>query len=119
MARRSSTAGWYGRGAAVSKSDIATYAFAMLALEKSGAALNGTVELHVTYDEEAGRRDRAALDTREGLSKPDLAIGAGFSYAVVTAHNGCLHLEVEVSAAPPTPHGRLPASMRWRRRTGS
>ena len=47
--------GWMvGRGAAVSKSDIATYAFAMLALEKSGAALNGTVELHVTYDEEAG-----------------------------------------------------------------
>jgi succinyl-diaminopimelate desuccinylase len=47
--------GWMiGRGAAVSKSDIATYAFAMLALEKSGAALNGAVELHVTYDEEAG-----------------------------------------------------------------
>ncbi len=32
----------------------------------------------------------------QGLTKPDLAIGAGFSYAVVTAHNGCLHLEVEV-----------------------
>ena len=47
--------GWMiGRGAAVSKSDIATYAFAMLALEKCGAALNGAVELHVTYDEEAG-----------------------------------------------------------------
>ena len=47
--------GWMiGRGAAVSKSDIATYAFAMLALDKSGAALNGAVELHITYDEEAG-----------------------------------------------------------------
>ena len=47
--------GWMvGRGAAVSKSDIAAYAFAMLALEQSGATLNGTVELHVTYDEEAG-----------------------------------------------------------------
>ena len=34
--------GWMvGRGVAVSKSDIATYAFAMLALEKCGAALNG------------------------------------------------------------------------------
>jgi acetylornithine deacetylase/succinyl-diaminopimelate desuccinylase-like protein len=30
------------------------------------------------------------------LSKPDLVISAGFSYSVVTAHNGCLHLEVEV-----------------------
>ena len=47
--------GWmYGRGVAVSKSDIATYAFALLALERSGASLRGTVELHVTYDEELG-----------------------------------------------------------------
>jgi acetylornithine deacetylase/succinyl-diaminopimelate desuccinylase-like protein len=28
------------------------------------------------------------------LTKPDLVICAGFSYSVVTAHNGCLHLEV-------------------------
>ncbi len=89
--------GWmYGRGVAVSKSDIATYAFAMLALERSGAALNGTVELHVTYDEEAGGEIGPRYILERGLSKPDLAIGAGFSYAVVSAHNGCLHLEVEV-----------------------
>ena len=30
------------------------------------------------------------------MSKPDAVIAAGFCYAVVTAHNGCLHLEVEV-----------------------
>jgi succinyl-diaminopimelate desuccinylase len=89
--------GWLvGRGAAVSKSDIATYAFAILALEKSGAPLNGTVELHVTYDEEAGGEIGPRYILEQGLSKPDLAIGAGFSYAVVNAHNGCLHLEVEV-----------------------
>ena len=89
--------GWMvGRGAAVSKSDIATYAFAMLALEKSGAALNGTVELHVTYDEEGGGDIGPRWILEQGLTRPDLAIGAGFSYAVVTAHNGCLHLEVEV-----------------------
>jgi succinyl-diaminopimelate desuccinylase len=89
--------GWmYGRGAAVSKSDIATYAFAMLALDKSGAKLNGSVELHVTYDEEAGGEIGPRWILEQGLSKPDLAIGAGFSYAVVTAHNGCLHLEVDV-----------------------
>ena len=89
--------GWMvGRGAAVSKSDIATYAFAILALEKSGAQLNGTVELHVTYDEEAGGEIGPRYILEQGLSKPDLAIGAGFSYAVVNAHNGCLHLEVEV-----------------------
>ena len=89
--------GWlYGRGAAVSKSDIATYAFAMLALEKCGAALNGAVELHVTYDEEAGGEIGPRYLLENGLSRPDLAIGAGFSYAVVNAHNGALHLEVEV-----------------------
>ena len=85
-----------GRGVAVSKSDIATYAFAMLALEESGAALNGTVELHVTYDEEAGGEIGPRWILEQGLSKPDLAIGAGFSYAVVIAHNGCLHLEFDV-----------------------
>ena len=89
--------GWMvGRGAAVSKSDIATYAFALLALEKCGAALKGAVELHVTYDEEAGGEIGPRYLIENGLSRPDLAIGAGFSYAVVNAHNGCLHLEVEV-----------------------
>ena len=88
--------GWmYGRGVAVSKSDIATYAYALLALESSGAKLGGTIELHITYDEEAGGEIGPLWLLDEGLSKPDLAIGAGFSYAVVDAHNGCLHLEVE------------------------
>src|SRR5688572_11796527 len=37
--------GWmYGRGVAVSKSDFATYSFALLALQAAGAELGGTVE---------------------------------------------------------------------------
>ncbi len=89
--------GWmYGRGAAVSKSDIATYAYAMLALEKSGLK-HGTIELHVTYDEETGGEIGPQYLLEQGISKPDLALGAGFSYQVVEAHNGCLHLEVEVT----------------------
>ena len=92
--------GWmYGRGAAVSKSDIATYAFALRAIEVSGVPLAGTVELHFTYDEEAGGEIGPKWLLDQGLTKPDYAIAAGFSYAVVTAHNGCLHLEVTV-------HGR-------------
>ena len=87
----------YGRGVAVSKSDIATYAFALLALEASGAGLEGAVELHITYDEETGGEIGPAYLLRQGISHPDLAIGAGFSYAVVTAHNGCLHLQVDVA----------------------
>lgn len=86
----------YGRGVAVSKSDFATYAFALRALEADPAALNGTVELHLTYDEEAGGFLGPKWLLDEGLTRPDMAISAGFSYAIVTAHNGCLHLEATV-----------------------
>ena len=90
--------GWmYGRGVAVSKSDIATYAFALLALDHAAAPLRGAVELHVTYDEETGGEIGPRWLLEQGISRPTLAIGAGFSYAVVEAHNGCLHLEVEVT----------------------
>ena len=84
----------YGRGAAVSKSDFATYSYALLALEAAGAPLAGAVELHFTYDEEAGGVIGPKWLLDEGISKPDYVICAGFSYGVVTAHNGCLHLEV-------------------------
>jgi acetylornithine deacetylase/succinyl-diaminopimelate desuccinylase-like protein len=85
-----------GRGVAVSKSDFATYAYALAALRESGLPLAGTVELHLTYDEETGGNVGPRWLLAEGISKPDYAISAGFSYGVTTAHNGCLHLEVEV-----------------------
>ncbi len=93
----------YGRGVAVSKSDFATYAFALLALREYAAkhgGLNGTLELQLTYDEETGGDIGPRWLLEQGISKPDLAISAGFSYAVTTAHNGCLHLEVIVHGRP-------------------
>ena len=86
----------YGRGVAVSKSDIATYSYAVLALKASGGQLAGTVELHFTYDEEVGGSVGPAWILAQGLSRPDFAFSAGFAYGITTAHNGCLHLEVEV-----------------------
>ena len=89
----------YGRGVAVSKSDFATYTYALRALQEladNGPALNGSVELHFTYDEEVGGEIGPRWLLAEGLTRPDYAICAGFSYAVTTAHNGCLHLEVTV-----------------------
>ncbi len=86
----------YGRGVAVSKSDFATYAFALLSLKKFSSGLRGAVELHFTYDEEAGGAIGPKWLLEQGISKPDYAISAGFAYAVTTAHNGCLHLEVEI-----------------------
>ncbi|CAO3428677.1 M20/M25/M40 family metallo-hydrolase [Azospirillum doebereinerae] len=87
----------YGRGVAVSKSDFATYAFALKALMAAGGDLKGAVELHLTYDEEAGGEIGPKWLLDQGLSKPDYAVSASFAYSVVTAHNGCLHLEVQVN----------------------
>lgn len=90
----------YGRGAAVSKSDFASYTWALLALRKAaeaGVSLAGTVELHFTYDEEIGGTVGPQWILEQGLSAPDYVICAGFSHAVITAHNGCLHLEAMVT----------------------
>jgi succinyl-diaminopimelate desuccinylase len=90
----------YGRASAVSKCDFATFTFAVRALEALKAKLHGTVELHFTYDEEFGGEMGPGWLLRHKLTKPDLMIAAGFSYEVVTAHNGCLQLEVTV-------HGKM------------
>jgi acetylornithine deacetylase/succinyl-diaminopimelate desuccinylase-like protein len=84
----------YGRASAVSKSDFASYTFALRALESLGVPLRGAVELHFTYDEEFGGELGPGWLLARGLTRPDLLIAAGFSYQVVTAHNGCLQMEV-------------------------
>jgi acetylornithine deacetylase/succinyl-diaminopimelate desuccinylase-like protein len=84
----------YGRAAAVSKSDFATYTFALRALEAVARPARGAVELHFTYDEEFGGELGPGWLLAHGLTQPDLLIAAGFSYQIVTAHNGCLQLEV-------------------------
>ncbi len=90
----------YGRAAAVSKSDFASYTFALRALESLNAPLKGGVELHFTYDEEFGGELGPGWLLKQGLTKPDLLLAAGFSYQVVTAHNGCLQMEITV-------HGKM------------
>ena len=90
----------YGRAAAVSKSDFATYTFALRALESLQQPLRGGVELHFTYDEEFGGELGPGWLLKHGLTRPDLLLAAGFSYQVVTAHNGCLQMELTV-------HGRM------------
>jgi len=90
----------YGRAAAVSKCDFATFTFATRAIEALKRPLKGSVELHFTYDEEFGGELGPGRLLQLGLTKPDLLIAAGFSYQVVTGHNGCLQLEVTV-------HGKM------------
>jgi succinyl-diaminopimelate desuccinylase len=89
----------YGRAAAVSKCDFSTYTFAVRALEAVAKPTQGSVELLFTYDEEFGGEVGPAWLLKHNIIKPDLMVAAGFSYQVVTAHNGCLQMEVTV-------HGR-------------
>ncbi len=96
----------YGRASAVSKSDFATYTFAVRALETLRAQLQGAVELHFTYDEEFGGELGPGWLLRNKLTRPDLLLAAGFSYQVVTAHNGCLQMEVTVRGRPA--HAAIP-----------
>jgi succinyl-diaminopimelate desuccinylase len=90
----------YGRATAVSKSDFSSYTFAVRALESLGLPLKGGVELLFTYDEEFGGELGPGWLLEKGLTKPDLLLAAGFSYQVITAHNGCLQMEVTV-------HGKM------------
>lgn len=90
----------YGRATAVSKSDFASFTFAVRALEAVARPTQGAVELHFTYDEEFGGELGPGWLLKNGLTKPDLLIAAGFSHEVVTAHNGCLQMEVTV-------HGKM------------
>ena len=94
----------FGRATAVSKCDFSTFTYALLAVEalrdQQHLPLKGNVELHFTYDEEFGGEKGPGWLLDKGLTKPDLMIAAGFSYQVVTAHNGCLQMEVTV-------HGKM------------
>ena len=90
----------YGRAAAVSKCDFSTYTFATRALEAVAKPAKGSVELLFTYDEEFGGEVGPAWLLKHKIIHPDLMIAAGFSYQVITAHNGCLQLEVTV-------HGKM------------
>ena len=90
----------YGRASAVSKSDFASYTFAVRALESLGLPLKGSIELLFTYDEEFGGELGPGWLLRHKLIQPDFLIAAGFSYQVITAHNGCLQMEVTV-------HGKM------------
>ena len=90
----------YGRASAVSKCDFSTFTFATRALEAVAKPGKGGVELIFTYDEEFGGEVGPGWLLKHHIIKPNLLIAAGFSYQVITAHNGCLQLEV-------TAHGKM------------
>lgn len=98
----------FGRATAVSKSDFASYTFALRALQSLQVPLKGAVELHFTYDEEFGGELGPGWLLNKGIVKPDFLVAAGFSHQVVVAHNGCLQLEVTVQGE--MAHAAIPDS---------
>ena len=98
----------YGRASAVSKCDFSTFTFAMRALEAVCKPTHGQLELLFTYDEEFGGEVGPGWLLKHQLTRPDLMIAAGFSYQVITAHNGCLQLEVTVHGQ--MAHAAIPES---------
>lgn len=86
----------YGRGAIASKGNIAAFAFALEALIEAGIDLAGALELHVTFDGEAGGALGPKWLLENDVVAPDFAIGGGLANAVVTHVNGVMRLEVEL-----------------------
>ena len=92
----------YGRGVAVSKSDFATYTWTLLALKAAGRAAATSSAERSSCTSPTTRRSAAIVGPKWLLDeKLDQArcrrSPPGFSYAIVTAHDGCLHLEVTVT----------------------
>ncbi|MEY3486525.1 MAG: hypothetical protein RL075_530, partial [Pseudomonadota bacterium] len=74
--------------------------FAVRALEAVAKPKQGGIELVFTYDEEFGGEVGPAWLLENKIIHPNLVIAAGFSYQVITAHNGCLQMELTV-------HGKM------------
>ena len=110
----------YGRAAAVSKSDFATYTFAVRALEALGAALAGSVELHFTYDEEFGGELGPGwlLAHGPGQARPAASPPASATRSSPRTTAACSSRS-RCTAGWRTPRSRRPASTRCRARSRS
>lgn len=84
----------YGRGAVVSKSDVASFIYAAHAAY--GAANAGTIAVAITSDEGNGGEDGAAYLLNTLAIRPRVAVFPGFTDVVTTAHSGCVQIKVRI-----------------------
>ncbi|MBM3566876.1 MAG: M20/M25/M40 family metallo-hydrolase, partial [Alphaproteobacteria bacterium] len=89
----------YGRGVVEAKGSLAAYVYALTALRDAHVPIGGTVELHITYDRQAGGKLGVPWLLDCGVINPDYAVCPGNAWSVVTRHHGALKLAVEVRAA--------------------
>jgi len=85
-----------GRGVIRSKSDIAAYAFAILALDDVAPGRSGGVELRITYDGETGGDLGAKWLLENAPGKPGAAIVGGIGHEIITTACGRIHMDVEI-----------------------
>jgi len=96
----------YGRGAAVSKSDVAVYAYALAAARRRLGTPRATAVLAVTSDEETGGDLGPAWLVGARGMRPEMAISAGVTHRVGIAHNGCIQARVVINGR--SSHAAMP-----------
>lgn len=88
----------FGRGAVVSKSDIACFIFAAEAAHQAaGGAYARTIAVAVTSDEGAGGDYGAAYLLKDLNIQPKIAIFPGMTDVVADAHKGCVQVKVRIA----------------------
>lgn len=83
----------FGRGAADGKGSLVAFLAALEAVGDDPPAA-GTLELHVTADEESGGALGPAFLLSQGIVSPDAVISAGSAHQVVVGQQGVVHLEI-------------------------
>jgi succinyl-diaminopimelate desuccinylase len=96
----------FGRGAIDSKGRLASYVYAVAAVQRAGFIPRGSVVIAATADEESGGALGAQYLLDAGFLQPDFAIVEGSCYVLWIATNGCLHLRVVVHGIPA--HASMP-----------
>lgn len=88
----------YGRGAAVSKSDIATFVFAAEAAWRALESVSpASMAVAITSDEGSGGSNGAGYLLKELKIEPRLALFPGFTEVITTAHSGCIQIKVRIT----------------------
>ena len=88
----------FGRGAVVSKSDIAVFIYAAKAARQFLQDLTDvSIAVAVTCDEGSGGDHGAAYLLDSLKLRPRMAILAGVSDVITIAHNGCVQLKVKLT----------------------
>ena len=85
----------YGRGATLSKADVAIYTYAAAAQPQTSEPI-GTVAIAITADEGSGGSNGPRYLLEEFGLRPRSAICAGITPSVTIAHDGCIQAKITI-----------------------